>query len=171
MANFFTNLFSSGASNLVDSIGEAIDKNFTTDDERLERRNELDKAEMAYKTEMAHIQLDTTKAFLEDTANARENQTAIQTSENATWLAKNIHPMLALGIVGLTFFMFYMILNTGVDDANKMSPDKKEIIIYILGALTTIATQVAAYFFGSSQGSKDKQNSLNNLAMKVKDKL
>ena len=32
----------------------------------------------------------------------------------------------------------------------------KEILIYILGALSAITIQVVQYFFGSSQGSSDK---------------
>jgi len=40
----------------------------------------------------------------------------------------------------------------------------KDIVIYILGALTTVATQVVSYYFGSSSGSKDKSNALNSIA-------
>lgn len=40
----------------------------------------------------------------------------------------------------------------------------KDVIIYILGALTTVATQVVSYFFGSSTGSADKSKALNAMA-------
>ena len=39
----------------------------------------------------------------------------------------------------------------------------KDILIYILGALTTVSTQVASFYFGSSQGSKDKQKSIDSI--------
>jgi hypothetical protein len=42
----------------------------------------------------------------------------------------------------------------------------KDIVIYILGALTTVSTQVASYFFGSSQGSRDTQVMLHTMASK-----
>ena len=48
MANFFANLIGSGAANLVDSIGDAINKNVTTDQERLELSNELAKAQLLW---------------------------------------------------------------------------------------------------------------------------
>lgn len=38
---FFSNLFSSSASTLVDSVGKAIDDNVTSDEERLQLRNAL----------------------------------------------------------------------------------------------------------------------------------
>jgi flagellar basal body-associated protein FliL len=42
----------------------------------------------------------------------------------------------------------------------------KDILIYILGALTTVATQVVSYFFGSSSGSAEKTKALNDLFKK-----
>jgi hypothetical protein len=42
----------------------------------------------------------------------------------------------------------------------------KDIVIYILGALTTVATQVVSYFFGSSVGSADKSKTINAIMKK-----
>jgi ABC-type siderophore export system fused ATPase/permease subunit len=162
MANFLTKLFSAGASSLVEAVGDAIDKNFTSDEERKELENEIAKASMQYDIEMATLGLEEKKAFLADTASARENQTRIQESEHASWLAKNVHSILAVSIIGLTFFMYFWIIQGDMNEIAKSGV--KDIVIYILGALTTISTQVAAYFFGSSQGSKDKQKSLDNVA-------
>ncbi len=165
MANFFTKLFSSGASSLVEAVGEAIDKNVTSDEEKKELENELAKAAMQYELEMAALSLEEKKAVFSDIASARVNQSRVQESEHASWLAKNVHPMLAIGIIVLTFFMFFIIIfgsKWGIP-----SSETKHITIYILGALTTISTQVVAYFFGSSQGSKDKQKSLHNITAKI----
>ncbi len=162
MANFLTNLFSAGASSLVEAVGNAIDKNITSDEEKKELENELAKASMQYDVEMATLGLEDKKASLADTASARENQSRVQETENASWLAKNVHSMLAIGIVGLTFFMYFWIVQ---GDMKTISDNGvKEIVIYILGALTTISTQVVAFYFGSSQGSKDKQKSLSSIA-------
>ncbi|WP_075187656.1 hypothetical protein [Teredinibacter haidensis] len=165
MANFFTTLFSAGASNLVDAVGEAIDKTITSDEERKELENELAKASMHYDLETSKLGLEERKAELVDTASARENQSRIQESVNASWLSKNIHPILALGIIGLTFFMYFWIIYRGWGAIE--GTGMKEIIIYILGALTTVSTQVAAFFFGSSQGSKDKQKALSDIANRL----
>ncbi|MBW8190361.1 hypothetical protein K0504_04870 [Neiella marina] len=162
MAGFFANLFSAGASSLVEAVGDAIDKNFTSDEERQALEAEMAKASMQYELEMATLGLEEKKVHLADTASARDHQSRVQESEHASWLAKNVHPLLAVGIIGLTFFMYFWIIQGDLSEIDKNGV--KDIVIYILGALTTIATQVAAYYFGSSQGSKDKQKSLDNMA-------
>jgi len=159
MANFISNLFSSGATNLVEAVGDAIDKNYTSTEEKKELDNELSKSEMQYNVDMANIGLSEQKANLQDTANAREASIKIQESANASWLSKNIHPFMALVVVFLTFFLFFWII---VVEQEALNSDMKEIIIYILGALTTLSTQVVAFYFGSSQGSKDKQKSISD---------
>jgi len=69
-----------------------------------------------------------------------------------------------MGIISLTFIMYFWILN---GDMKKIAENGvKDIVIYILGSLTTISTQVAAFYFGSSQGSKDKQKSIESIASK-----
>ncbi len=152
MANLLTQLFSTGASSLVEAVGDAIDKNVTSDEERLEMEHEIAKASMIYDLETARIGIQKDQVFLADTDSARVNQSRVQESEHASWLAKNIQPILALVIIALTFVLFYWIIFSEVS----MVSEKKEIVIYILGALTTISSQVAAFFFGSSSGSKEK---------------
>ncbi len=163
MANFLTRLFSKTAGSLVEAVGDAIDKNFTTDEERKELENEMAKAAMQYELEMTTLCVEETKAYLADLDSARDNQSRVQESEYASWLSKNVHSILSLGIVILTFATFFAIL-VGLVDLKPNSP-MKDMTIYILGALTTISTQVVASFFGSSQGSKDKQKSLHQIAM------
>ncbi|RLA76629.1 MAG: hypothetical protein DRG78_18700 [Epsilonproteobacteria bacterium] len=162
MANFLTNLFSSGASSLVKAVGDAIDKNITSDEERKDLENEIEKARLNYDVEMKGLGITQEKAYLKDTSSARDNQSRVQESEEAGLLAKNVHSILALVIVGLTFFLYYWLILGEVD------PTKKDIIIYILGALTTISTQVVAYFFGSSKGSKEKQKIISELHKNLK---
>jgi len=166
MANFLTNLFSTGASSLVNAIGDAIDKTTTSDEERKELANELEKAKLEYEVEMKTLGLQEEKIYLDDTANARENQSRIQESPEAGFLAKNIHPILALIIIALTFFLYYWLI-MGVSSKEGVNPEMKDIIIYILGALTTISTQVVAYFFGSSKGSKEKQDIITSLTART----
>ncbi|MEY4753496.1 MAG: hypothetical protein RJA44_1171 [Pseudomonadota bacterium] len=160
MAGFLSNLIGGGASSLVDAIGTAIDKATTSDEERKALDNELRKAEMQHEIEMATLGVRETEAYLKDVDSARDNQSRVQESENASALAKNVQPLLALLIVLLTFGMFGVLLFRG----DLITPDRKEVFIYILGALTTIATQVVSYYFGSSKGSADKTSALAKVA-------
>ena len=41
--------------------------------------------------------------------------------------------------------------------------NEKDIIIYVLGVLSAVCTQVVSYYFGSSQGSANKQNQIDKL--------
>ncbi len=161
----FTKILSGGADKIIEAVGTAGDKLFTSDEERKSLDNEIKKAEMQYSTEMARLGLEETKAYLADTASARDNQSRVQESEHASWLAKNVHPILALGTVGLTFWMYYWIMEQDWDKLNESGI--KDIILYILGALTTVSTQVVAYFFGSSHGSQDKTKALTAMAAKI----
>lgn len=51
--SWLTTLFSGG--DTVKALGDTVDKLFTSDDERLERKNESDKAQMAYDLETAKL--------------------------------------------------------------------------------------------------------------------
>lgn len=155
MANFLTKIFSAGASSLVEAVGNAIDKNVTSDEERKALDNELAKAKMQFEIESKTLDLKRDEAYLADIDSARVNQSRVQESANASWLAKNVQPLLAIALVALTFFLYGVIIF-----CKDIPPDKKEIIIYVLGALTTIVTQVVSYFFGSSKGSSDKNDLL-----------
>jgi ABC-type siderophore export system fused ATPase/permease subunit len=165
---FFSDIFSSGASSLVTAVGDAIDKNVTSDEERKELDNEISKANMQFQVQMATLGLQEQQAYLADANSARDNQSRVQESEHSSWLAKNVHSFLAISIIGLTFFMYWYIAFSD-ESANKiMAPNSpmKDIVIYILGALTTVATQVVSYFFGSSAGSADKSKALNAILKK-----
>jgi hypothetical protein len=95
--------------------------------------------------------------LLADLADARNREVQIVTSEKAPLINKVITPVLALIIVGLTFAMWYMLLFKSLPAADK------EIILFILGSLSTMCAGVVNYFFGSSSGSKDKSDQIKKL--------
>ena len=84
------------------------------------------------------------EAEFADKDSARQREMAISTSEHSPWLNKIITSLLALGIVGLTFALFAVILFLEVTPANK------DILIFLLGNLTTLVGLVCSYYFGSS---------------------
>jgi hypothetical protein len=76
-----------------------------------------------------------------------------------------VQPFLAIVIIALTFGMYWYIVFNG-DKKNLDDSGMKDLVIYILGALTTIVTQVVAYFFGSSSGSAAKSKTLEAMTRK-----
>jgi hypothetical protein len=86
-------------------------------------------------------------------------------SEQGSGISKNIHALLAFGIMAMTFTLYTVVI-IGGNKEGFLKPETKDIVIYILGALTTVATQVVSYYFGSSSGSADKSRAINALTKK-----
>lgn len=149
--SFISNLFSGGVGQVVDSIGKVIDNVVTTKEEKQQLDNEIRKAELQYNLESRKIDLEEKQAVLKDVDSARTMASNVQTSANATNLSKNVAAYLALGTVFLTFVLFF------VWAFAEVTQSQKEIVLYILGVLSAIDTQIFSFYFGSSQGSKDKQ--------------
>jgi hypothetical protein len=125
-------------------------------------------AQMEHEEELLKLRLEEDKLdlaelemLLKDTNDARVRETQIVTSDKAPLLNKLITPILALGLLGITFTLFGIVLF----QASPIDPSRKDILIYILGVLSAVATQVVSYYFGSSQSSKDKTEALKE-AMK-----
>ena len=111
--------------------------------------------------EMAHNE-NLFKAEVEDRSSARDRESAVATAEAAPLLNKVVTPVLAIGVVGLAFLLFAVVLfDTATIDAAR-----KDLAIYILGALTTAVAQVLSYYFGSSSGSVQKTNYIENMLKK-----
>ena len=93
---------------------------------------------------------------LKDTDSARDREIQIATSDKAPLLNKVITPILALALLLITFALFAVVMF----DHSPVDSSRKDILIYILGVLSAISTQIVSYYFGSSQGSKDKSEAL-----------
>lgn len=167
MAAYITKSLGNGASTLVDAVSKGIGGSAPSAEEKKEHDIELSKAETQYDLEIARIGLQSRQMDLADVSNARENQSRVQEAEHASWLSKNVHSLLSIIILLLTFYMYWFIVS-GNAAQGVMAPGSpmKDIVIYILGALTAVATQVVSYFFGSSSGSADKSKAINAIARK-----
>ena len=160
--SFLTDLFSGGANTLVDSVGKVLDNVITTKEEKQQLENEIRKSEMQFQLEMKKLTTQEQQMILGDISSARQRETAIATSEHATKLAKNVAPVLAFGTTLLTLVLFYFMIFS----KQTLPPDKKDIILYVLGVLSAILTQIYSYYFGSSAGSAAKSNTLANIQEK-----
>ena len=138
------------------SIGEKVlDKVMPDPNTKAEAQAKL--MEMAQRGELAQLE-----AHVKEMQSARDREIQIATSDKAPMLNKIVTPVLALGTVGLTFILFGVIIFVDVD------ADSKDILIYVLGALTSAVTMVLGYYFGSSAGSKEKSQQLDEILDKKK---
>jgi hypothetical protein len=133
------------------SIGERVlDKVMPDPNAKAEAQAKL--MEMAQKGQLAELE-----AMGKEMESARNREIQIATSEFAPMLNKIVTPILALGTVALTFILYAIIIFTDVDEQSK------DILIYVLGALTSAVTMVLGYYFGSSAGSKEKSAQIDDL--------
>tara|TARA_R100000149_G_C5765912_1_gene68635 strand:+ start:79 stop:534 length:456 start_codon:yes stop_codon:yes gene_type:complete len=102
----------------------------------------------------------------QNTADARARETKIAISEFAPTINKIIVPILALVIVFLTFGMMSAILFLDVDEGKTY-----EIALFLLGVLSSSLVSVLNYYFGSSTGSKEKSQELQEIMEKKDPKL
>ena len=138
------------------SIGEKVlDKVMPDPNAKAEAQAKL--MEMAQKGQLAELE-----AMGKEMESARNREIQIATSEFAPMLNKIVTPILALGTVALTFILYGIIIFTDVDGQSK------DILIYVLGALTSAVTMVLGYYFGSSAGSKEKSQQLDEILDKKK---
>lgn len=87
---------------------------------------------------------------VEDKQDARKMYMAMANKANAHWLERLLVPMLALGVVSIAFVLVGAVMFINIPDS------QENIIIFALGFITSAATQVLSFYFGSSQGSKEK---------------
>ena len=114
--------------------------------------------EMALK--LKELDLEYAKLETADRDSARKAYAAVATSEYATKLDKLVVPVLALGVVGLAFGLIAVLMFVNTPQ------DQQQIIIFALGFITSAAGQVLSFYFGSSQGSKDKTEEIKGMLKK-----
>lgn len=114
--------------------------------------------EMALK--LKELDLEYAKLETADRDSARKAYAAVATSEYATKLDKLVVPVLALGVVGLAFALIAVLMFVNTPQ------DQQQLIIFALGFITSAAGQVLSFYFGSSQGSKEKNKEIQEMLKK-----
>jgi hypothetical protein len=130
---------------LPDKTVEAVTAALTSNPENLQKLKEM---------ELEFYKID---AADRDSARNREIEMA---KADVHFITKNITSLLALGTVSGALVMTALIFFVDFPDS------QENIIIFVLGSLFGIATQVMSYYFGSSQGSKDKTKEIEGLMKK-----
>ena len=121
-------------------------------------------AELAQNGQLAEMANETKlfEAEVEDRKSARDREAQVVASPEAPYINKVILPVLALGVLVCSFVLFGLV----VFDNDVIDPSRKDIVIYILGVLSAIDTQIIAYYFGSSSGSVQKTDFMEKLMRK-----
>ena len=96
------------------------------------------------------------EAEFADKDSARKMQMMAMESQYASWLQKNIVPVLACGTTLMTFALFLILMLIDI-------PDKShDLSMILLGGLLSSQSVILSFYFGSSMGSKEKSEDLVN---------
>jgi K+-sensing histidine kinase KdpD len=117
---------------------------------------------MQFQLDIQKLSNEERQMILGDISSARQREVQMMNSEDATKLNRNLMPFMALGTIILVLALFFVLVFT----PSAVQSDSKEIVMYILGVLSAVLTQVYSYYFGSSAGSADKSKTLASLQTK-----
>ena len=128
-----SDLFTGGAADLVGGIGEAIDKNVTSDEERLE----IDRLVKAKFVELKEKVLEFHTVELEQVSKRHEND-----MKSDSWLSKNIRP-LAL-VCNTLFVMLFAMVSYCTADKGDIG-----VLTVWVGLFTALLLLQYGFYYGS----------------------
>lgn len=141
---------------ILKPISDIVDNVSTNKEEKIKAETAL--KEVIFKYEQT-IEQEWTKreaALLQDVANARAMN--MKAMENQDKFIRRFPYFLAGGVMIGSFVMWGLILSGTYD------PDKKEIVFALTGALSTMVMLVLGFFFGSTSGAANKNETIKNLS-------
>ena len=103
--------------------------------------------ELEHEEELQRLQLEENRLTYEDTKSARDMNTRINESANATWLSKNIPAILALVVV----------VGGGITLTTTSQADVRTAVVGLM-------TLVLGFYFGNSSYSRNKDATIERLA-------
>lgn len=134
--NWFTNIFSSGVSGVIDSVGTAIDKLVTSDEEKMQLKNELIKIELEAKNKADELNFK-----YEEEVTKRHR--ADMTSDN--WISKSIRPITLI---------FILIMYSLLSIASGFKFEVTESYVELLGQWGML---IMSFYFGGRTVEKVSQ--------------
>lgn len=127
-----TSFFSDGTANVINAVGDAFDKNITTDEERAA-------IEAKIIDTMADLQTKVTEAALVEQQEITKR--AVSDNQSESWLPRNIRP--------LTLAYLTIITSAYAGATTIWTPENLEVVELWVGLLTTVLLLVYGFYFGS----------------------
>jgi hypothetical protein len=154
-------ILSSGAGDLIEQVGNTVDKFVTTGAEKEKMKEEMLKVVNEHEEKIAELGEKELEAYLKDTQSARDANVAIQNSDKASWLSKNVAYMIDLFLTliwgSITIFIVGKVLKL-IDSNVDMT-----VVLSIYGTVTAVFMTVLNFHRGTSRGSEDKQKTINKM--------
>lgn len=140
MPNFLSRIFSNAGGGLIGEIANAADRFIVTAEDRHRFRAELLEIEAQAEAELARI-------AAQDRDSARNREIILRNTVGV--LVQNIAAILMiLAFVGLIYIVYVMPVN--------LVPEQWAVVHTMFGHLGGIVATIIAFWFGSSEGSRRK---------------
>ena len=144
------------AATLIGSVTTAIDEIVTNKEERAQLQMAAQKQVQDYTIKMEELAQASEKVFIEDKQNARDMQKAALMQNDL--FSKRFVYYLAIAVLLFTAIWDYTVFFKTIADTNK------DLVMFISGVINTAGFgAIMQFFFGSSKGSSDKQDKINEL--------
>lgn len=140
--NWFKALFSSGTAKVVDSVGNALDGLFTSDEERLDAQDRIEKTKMEVKKIMMDFEREQLK-HIERVETELSNRHK-EDMRSDSWLSKNIRPMT---LIFLTLAMVVLAYMTTFD--SDLTQEQIKVLESWSSVLMPLLMMVYGFYFGS----------------------
>lgn len=161
LPGFITKIFSGKAAEIATSVTDGLDKLFTSKEEKLAAQLKIEEQVNSHIEKMTELANTEVELYLKDTQSARDANVAIQNSDKASWLAKNVGYILDLflGAIwgSITIFIIAKALKL-VDSSADMTA-----VLSIYGTVTAVFMMSMNFHRGTSKGSEDKSKELKEL--------
>lgn len=155
-------IFKAGGAKIVETIGDAIDKNITNKEEReaakLAAIQESNRSIEAMTREANELE----KAYLADVQSARDANVHIQESDKASWLAKNIAYIIDIWLALIWGVFTLYVAALWAKMINSSSVDFTGVLS-LYTTVTAVFMITVNFHRGTSQGSADKQKIIDKM--------
>lgn len=150
---------------LIDDYGEklvvkGIEKLTGVDLSKQDLTNEDKQKILDSQIEIMNLDFKKLELNYQDTANSRDTNVKIQESPNASWLAKNTAYILDFIIIISTIILGFMLFFVIIPETNM------NIANIMFGAMLGYCANILGWHRGSSKGSTDKQDFINQIKVK-----
>jgi hypothetical protein len=145
--NILGKIFSNAGAKIVDSIGDAFDKNFTNKEEKIKMQAEIQKIVNQHMQEMTRLTNEQFKAEVEDRTSARNREVEfVKATGHIDWMQVFVG---AICMISFAILLIYLL-------KFEVPVKNEHILINAVGILEGLVLSVASYYFGSSAGSRLK---------------
>ncbi len=143
--SIFASIANALTGGIIGQVGDILDKTSTSDEERLQIKQAIEKQVQEHVVAMETIATEREKIAAGDRGSAREREMAVK-----DYIPGILAISLTVGFFGLLGWMMYQ----------APPPASRDILTVMLGSLGTGWITMLAYYFGSSAGSSEKTTAM-----------